>query len=77
MTMALREAAALSSWRIAKSETGEWILSGTLARVDLFQVRNKGLLFTAPRDKGFWSWPVLSIDVVGMQLRARLGPPDQ
>jgi len=72
-----REAAVLSAWSIKKHDD-HWRLTGTLARVDLFQVRRKGLLFTAPRAGGFWAWGVESVEgVVGTQIHARLGPPEQ
>ena len=71
-----REAAVLSTWAIGKRE-GDWILAGTITRVDTFLVRRSGLLFTAPRAGGYWAWAVLSVDVVGTHVRAKLGPPEQ
>ncbi len=72
-----RSAVALKSWRIAKDKKGAWILTGVVARVDAFQARQKPLLFTAPRDKGFWAWGVEQLTVVGSQIKATLGPPEQ
>lgn len=69
-------AAELRSWRIRKHE-GQWRLSGTLTRVEPFQIRQKPLLFTAPRVGGFWCWGIESIEIVGLRLQARLGPPEQ
>ena len=74
-----RPAAVLRSWRIAKHE-GQWLLAATLVRSEPFMCRQKGLLFTAPHEKGrdgFWAWQVLSLDLGTQHLRARLGPPEQ
>jgi hypothetical protein len=71
-----RTAAAVRTWRIVKTET-HWQLVAQLERVDAFGCRQKPLLFSAPRAGGFWCWPVESIDVVALQLVARLGPPEQ
>lgn len=73
-----RTAAVLKSWRITKDKKqGKWTLTGTLARVDAFQARQTPLIFTAPRDKGMWCWPIESIDMGPNHLRAILGPPEQ
>lgn len=71
-----RQAATLTSWRITKRD-GRWTLTATVARVDRFMARQKPLLFTAPRAKGFWAWGVTSMDVGTNQLVATLGPPEQ
>jgi hypothetical protein len=74
-----RTAAVFRTWKIYKHE-GQWMLAGTLVRVEPFMCRQKGLLFTAPHEKGrdgFWAWAVLSLDVGTHQLLARLGPPEQ
>ena len=73
-----RTAAALSSWRIGKDE-GKWVLVATIRQADAFQLRQRPLLFTAPRDKGFWAWPITTLEVGPpyTSLRATLGPPEQ
>jgi hypothetical protein len=72
-----REAAVLSSWTIAKQKD-HWRLSATLTRADTFQCRQKPLLFTAPRHKGMWAWPLVGeAQIEQGRLQARLGPPEQ
>jgi hypothetical protein len=70
-------AVVLRSWRIAKDDTGRWVLTGSIGRVDAFLSRQKPLLFTAPRDGGFWAWGVESIELGPTSLRAYLGPPER
>lgn len=71
-----RPVADLSAWTIRR--TGRtWTLSATVTRTDPFGLRQKGLLFTAPRDKGFWAWGVESVQIGAETLRATLGPPEQ
>lgn len=75
-----RTAAALTSWTIAKNTAGEWMLTGQLARIEPFMVRQKPLLFTAPRTgtrDGFWAWGVESITVGPTSVVAKLGEPEQ
>lgn len=80
-----RTAAAVRSWRIAKhsgrdgKHDGKWRLMATLARADKFQLRQRPLMFTAPRDRGYWCWPLLtdSIQIGDTTLIATLGPPEQ
>jgi hypothetical protein len=71
-----RVAVELKFWHIMKLD-GAWWLTGTIARVDKFQARQAPLLFTAPRDKGFWAWPIVSLDLGDTNLRAQLGPPER
>lgn len=74
-----RPAATLRSWRIAKVQ-GRWTLRATLERPDAFMLRQRPLLFTAPREgahDGFWAWGVEAIEVGATQLTATLGPPEQ
>ena len=74
-----RPVAVLKSWSIAKRK-GQWELNGALERVDAFQVRQRPLLFTAPREgtrDGFWAWPIIDVRVGPNQLRATLGQPEQ
>jgi hypothetical protein len=76
-----RTAAALRTWTITRDtdpKRGPWRLSASLARVDRFQIRQRPLIFTAPRlGGGTWCWPVLDIQVGTEALLARLGPPEQ
>lgn len=72
-----RPAAQLRTWTIAKGESNVWHLRGSVTQVNKFHCGQRGLLFTAPRDKGMWCWQVLSLTVVGNELRAVLGPPEQ
>jgi len=70
-----RPAAWLTSWTIRRGRDA-WVLAGTTNRIDAFQVRQKPLYFTAPRDKGRWCWPVVSLVVEGNRIQGVLGPPD-
>lgn len=72
-----RPAALLRAWTISKGESNVWHLRGSVAQVNAYHCRRRGLLFTAPREKGMWCWQVLSLTVVGNELRAVLGPPEQ
>ena len=76
-----RTAAVLSTWTIAKVERPReppvWQLAARVTRADAFQCRQKPLLFTAFRDKGSWCWGIESLDVVGTDLYAVLGHPEQ
>lgn len=69
------EAAVFKSWRIWKGQRG-WQLSGTLARVDHFQARQRPLMFSAPRDKGMWCWGVDKLEIHGTSVGAFLGEPE-
>jgi hypothetical protein len=72
-----REAAALGPWRITRADRGRWYLSATIARANPFMLRQRPLLFTAPRTRGFWAWGIEAIEVGPGTLYARLGPPEQ
>ena len=76
-----RTAAVLGAWTIAKTEVPRarpvWHLAARITRADAFQCRQKPLLFTAFRENGTWCWAVDSLDVVGDQLYAVLGQPEQ
>lgn len=78
-----RTAATLSGWTVSKrrdEKSGKWLwsLSAKLgAQTDRFQLRQRPLLFTAPRRGGFWVWPVLAVTVGETTISAQLGPPEQ
>lgn len=74
-----REAIALRSWSIAQdAQTKAWRLTGSTARIDAFQSRQRPLLFAAPRPQGFWLWQIETIDRLGpTTLVATLGPPER
>jgi len=74
------QAAVIRAWRIGQADDGAWHLTAALERVDAFQCRQRPLLFTAPRAHtrdGFWAWSVQTLDIVGLELRATLGAPEQ
>ena len=78
-----RPAASLARWTVfrekdEKTNRYTWRLSAMLGeRVDRFQLRQHPLMFTAPRDRGFWVWPVLTVTVGQTTISAQLGPPEQ
>jgi hypothetical protein len=76
-----RTAAVLGAWTIAKQEIPHappvWHLAARCMRADAFQCRQRPLLFTAHRDKGQWCWAIESLEMVGLELHAVLGPPQQ
>jgi hypothetical protein len=82
-----RTAAALTSWTVSRTldeakGTYAWTLAATLGpQCDRFQVRQaqarKELIFSAPRQGGFWVWPVHTVTVGERRLTATLGPPEQ
>jgi hypothetical protein len=72
-----RPAASFTNWTIRKGGREIWVLTATIARVEPFAIRQKPLLFSAPREKGFWAWGVDRIEVGDTQIRAFLGPPEQ
>jgi hypothetical protein len=75
-----REVAGLRMWRIIKGAQG-WVLTATLERTNRFEVdagaRCHELLFTAPRDKGRWCFPVLDVSLTPTALHATVGAPVQ
>lgn len=80
-----REAATLQAWTIAhhrpdKTHDARWTLRATFARVDKFQLRQRPLVFTAPRPglpRSCWPLHTASIQMSDTQLIATLGPPEQ
>ena len=90
LSFAYRPVALLTTWTVThertlvegtntrslKPSTG-WMLTGTLGpSVDRFQLRQRPLLFTAPRKGGFFCWPVHQLTVGERTLVATLGPPE-
>lgn len=79
-----QEAALVRGWRIYyhrpdPAHDGKWRLTATITRVDKVMIRRRRLLFTAPRDRGRWCWPLepTSVQVGDTTLVAILGPPEQ
>ena len=70
-------AAVCRSWTVHRSKQGYWTLSAQLKGADAFTLRQKGLLFKAPRKGGYFVWPVMTHAVVDHTLSATLGPPEQ
>lgn len=72
-----RPAAVVTRWTIAKSEDqpGKWTLTAAVARLEPFMLRQRPLVFTAPRQNaGFWLWPIEGdVQSIGTgQIRATL-----
>lgn len=77
-----RSAAALRAWTVTRAKdelTGRvlWTLQAALGpQVDHFQLRQRPLLFTAPRRGGFWCWPVREVYLGDTRVTANLDPPE-
>lgn len=77
-----RQAATLGTWTVRKdvdekTQRAVWTLTARLGtQVDRFQLRQRPLLFSAPRKGGFWVWPVRTLHVGETTLLADLGPPE-
>jgi hypothetical protein len=75
-----RPAATVSSWRVWKQRTkaGQvWRLSATVDRASAFDLRQSPLLFAAPRQGGFFLWPLVGAPRLEQKsLSAELGPPE-
>ena len=76
-------AAQLAAWKLrrvrhAETKAWQWMLVAKLGpQVDRFLLRRpRDLRFLAPRVGGFFSWPILTIEVGEDRLRASLGPPE-
>jgi len=64
--------------RTLKPSATGWVLTATLGpTVDRFFLRQRPLIFTAPRTGGYWCWPVRELTVGERTIRAALGPPEQ
>lgn len=81
---AYRTAATVERWivrrrRDVEGEPWRWELEGALGPApDSFSLRQRPLLFTAPRKGGLFCWPVqtLSINASTGRVSATLGPPE-
>jgi hypothetical protein len=74
-----RAAVTLKTWSIVRVQQ-QWMLTGIIERVEPFMVRQRPLLFTAPRERardGHWAWGIEAIQVGRIEVVARLGPPEQ
>lgn len=69
-------AAVVSNWRVRRGEGAEWILAASIVRADRLKLKQKELLFSAPRKGGFFTWPVLAVLATDTAITARLGPPE-
>jgi hypothetical protein len=68
-------AAHLRGWMVTKAD-GRWALTAGVDRADPFQLQQRPLLFTAPRQGGRWCWPVQTVTLGAERLSATLGPPE-
>jgi len=75
-----RTTADLRAWRITRTKDG-WILLATVTKSTTWEVRQavrcNELLFTAPRARGRWCFPVLAVTEIGTYVSDILGPPQQ
>jgi len=69
-------AAVCRGWKVHKAKDGAWSLEAQITRADPFTLKQRPLLFTAPRKGGYWCWPVRAVTVGTAQLTATLGPPE-
>ena len=77
-----RQAATVTAWTVTKARTQGhppvWTLRATVTRSSAFELRQTPLLFSAPRIKGFWVWPIIGPPRIEREtLTATLGPPEQ
>jgi len=71
-----RTAATITSWTCGRSQQGTWTLRATVQRADPFLLKQRPLMFTAPRVGGRFAWPVVAVTVAALSLSAQLGPPE-
>lgn len=79
-----RSAATVSTWSVERrrpEDDGpwEWTLRGRVdGKVDAFALRQRPLLFSAPRRGGFFTWPVKTLHVIETppSVIATLSPPE-
>lgn len=80
-----RTAAVLQAWTIYHhrpdgDHDARWTLTATFARVNRFELRQRPLLFSAPRPglpMSCWPLHTASIQIGETRLVATLGPPEQ
>jgi hypothetical protein len=78
LVWAYHTAATLRSWKVHRGQNSpDWKLTATVTSADLFQTRQRPLLFTAPREKGRFCWEVRELHISDRQLTATLGQPVQ
>lgn len=78
-----QRAAALVDWRVRRRRDEEsravtWTLTATVAERNAHWLRQRPMLFTAPRPgrMGLFCWPVRELVVGERTVRANLGPPE-
>jgi hypothetical protein len=69
-------AAVFRSWTASRTPQGAWTLQATVQRADAYQLRQRPLLFTAPRKGGYYCFPILGLTLGDKTLAATLGPPE-
>lgn len=76
-------AVALRTWSVRKTtdqktNRPQWILRGSVERIDTFQARQKPLLFSVKRPKGaYLSWGIERVQIANTrEVMAVLGPPE-
>lgn len=76
-----RTAAIVDRWTVKRSRVQGarvWTLTGTVAHASPFELRQTGLHFSAPRQGGFFLWPLLEAPRLdGARLTVTVGPPEQ
>jgi hypothetical protein len=75
------EAAVLGRWSVTRDATFRWTLAARVDRIDTLRLRQRPLIFQAPRrarPAGLWCFPVLpnTLRLEGTALTAALGPPE-
>lgn len=68
-------AAIVRAWTVTRDDHG-WVLVGTLDTPDAFRLSQQPLAFVAPHPHGVWRWPVITLQMSGAALTARLGPQE-
>lgn len=78
-----RDVATVTSWKVRKFRDDDrkpwrWVLDATIATADHFCLRQRPLIFTAPRKAGQFCFPVRELNVAAdaTRLTANLGPPE-
>jgi hypothetical protein len=72
------QAASLRSWTVTPNESGQLVLSASIASVDSYRSSQRPLVFVVRRPHVTWRWPVVSeLQIVDGALSAYLGPMEQ